>query len=233
MPTGTGAAVPRIVQPAKRLASNSLQVKASDKKVTTILSPILMALPQSSSSTGVCTVTKAQLDGTERAPSAESAKATLHDHNMSLQGPSCTVGLEVNASVQPPLVTESHARMTKSKFSDRGASLKKDELKTNEPANQGKDGAGTNAARRDSLVADPSRIVGPEGQALQSRPSVSLGEEETDQAGKSVHLAQVEPAVTVHWFAHGDGSSGRNHDSCPDNSLGYHEAKEWKEAAST
>ncbi len=53
----------------------------------------------------------------------------LHDSDMSLWGPSHVAGLEVNTLVQPLLVMESHARMSKSK-SSLGKALMKNDNKT-------------------------------------------------------------------------------------------------------
>ncbi len=83
-----------------------------------------MAKPQLSGSSGVHAVTQARPGGTGKAPSTDSVKATLYDRDVSPQGPSCAVGLEVNAQVQPPLLMESHARISKSKSPLGEASMK-------------------------------------------------------------------------------------------------------------
>ncbi len=57
-------------------------------------------------------------------PSTDSAKAALHDRKVSPWGPSCAAGIEVNATVQPPLVMESHARRSKCKSPLGEASMK-------------------------------------------------------------------------------------------------------------
>ncbi len=106
--------------------------------------------------------------------------------------------------------------------------------KTPEPVGQGNDGADTTeAVRRDSLLTDPSRTVGPEEQTLRSRPSISKSQEGTGWAGKSVSTAQVEPAVPARIRGQDqDGPSSAVIDSRPDHSFGYRGAEERKEAAS-
>ncbi len=68
---------------------------------------------------------------------------------------------------------------------------------------------------------------------MQSRTSASKSQEGAGETGKSIHLAQVKPAVPDR--THGierDGPSCAVIHSHPNNSSGYREAKERKEAAS-
>ncbi len=108
--------------------------------------------------------------------------------------------------------------------------------KTPKPVGQGKDGAGTTeVARRDSLLADTSRSVGPrEEQALQSCPNVSKLQGGTGWADKSVHSAQVEPSAPARISSQDQGRPPTaDTGSRLTNSLGYHGAKEdRKEVAS-
>ncbi len=152
--------------------------------------------------------------GVEQAPSASSDEVALLDGKAPPQGSSCAASSEgIGSSAETSPDTERIARTSKFKSPRAGASTKTEASqhggqrtvgaqemalteKTPEPVGQGKDGADAiNAARRDSLVADPSRTVGPEEQTLRSRPSASKSQEGADRAGKSVHSAQVESAV--------------------------------------
>lgn len=56
-----------------------------------------------------------------------SDEATLHNSEVTPQGPSRASSSEGIASAEPPLVTELIARKSKSKFPTMGASMKKDE----------------------------------------------------------------------------------------------------------
>ncbi len=107
--------------------------------------------------------------------------------------------------------------------------------KTLELVGQGKNGADAiEAARRDSLLADPSRTVGPEEQTSRSRLSVSKSQEGAGRTGKSVRSAQVEPAASTRICGQNQGSpSPAVIESHPDNSSGYRGAEDRKEAAST
>ncbi len=106
--------------------------------------------------------------------------------------------------------------------------------KTPEPVGQGKNGADAiEAARRDSLLADPSQTIGLEGQTSRSRTSVSKSQEGTSRAGKSVSMAQVEPAASARICSQDQGGpSSAVIDSHPDHPSGYRGADERKEAAS-
>ncbi len=238
----------------KRLASSSSPVKASNEKATTISPPILTTTHQSRPPFGEfqAAVTNAQSDGAEQAPSANSDEVALLVGKVPPWGSSRTTSLEgiaIGGETSPG--TEWNMRRLKSKSPREEASTKAEASqrggqrtvgaqeaapteKTPEPVGQGKDGADAiEAARRDSLVADPSRTVGPEEQTSQSRPSASKSQEGAGQAGKSVHSAQVEPAVPDRTYGMDwDGPSSAVIDSHPDNSSGYRGAKERKEATS-
>ncbi len=59
-------------------------------------------------------------------------------------------------------------------------------------------------------VYSNSRIGGPEGSGLRSKPSASIGSRGTGWAGKTIHSAQVEPVVPARSFAIGDDPLLRN-----------------------
>ncbi len=79
----------------------------------------------------------------------------------------------------------------------------------------------------------PLRVIGPEEQTLRGRTSASKSQEGAGETGKSVHSAQVKPAVPDRTYGmERDGPFRAVIDSHPDNSSGYREAEERKEAAS-
>ncbi len=161
----------------KRPASSSSQVNASNEKTTIISSPILTTMHQSRPPLGEfqAAVTHAQSDGAERAPSVNSDEAALSDDKVPPQGSSRTVsveGIAIGSETSPG--TERNARRLKSKSPQVEASTNAEASqrtgrrtvgaqevapteKTPEPVGQGKNGTdATEAARRDSLLADPS-----------------------------------------------------------------------------
>ncbi len=77
-----------------------------------------------SDSLEVLATAQLQPDGADEALCTDSEKAVLRDGNVSPQGPSCAEDLEANASAQPPLVMESHTRMSEFKSPLEEASMK-------------------------------------------------------------------------------------------------------------
>ncbi len=198
-------------------------------------------------------MTCARLDGAEQAPGANSDEAALLDSKVPPRGSShatSSEGIAVEGKTSPG--TEQNARRLKSKSPQVEASTKTEASqrggqrtvrtqeaatteKTPEPVGQGKDGTdATEAARRDSLLADPSRTIGLEEQTSRSRLSVSKSQEGTGQTGKTVCSAQVEPAASARISGQDrSGPSSAGIESHPDNSSRYRGAEERKEAAST
>ncbi len=197
-------------------------------------------------------VTRAQSDGAEQALSASSDEAALPDGKVPPWGSSRATSIEgIAADGKTSPGTERNVRRLKSKSPRVEASTKAEASQRggrrtvgaqeaaptetmHEPVGQGKDGTEPiEAARRDSLVADTSQTVGPEEKTLQSRPSISMSQEGTGRAGKSVHSAQVEPAASARICSQDQG--GPSHagiESHPNNSPGYRGAEERKEDAS-
>ncbi len=131
----------------------------------------------------------AQSEGAEQAPSANSDQAALPNGKVPPQGSSHTTSTEeiaIEGETSPGM--ERNVRRLKSKSPRAGDSTKAEASqqggrrtigaqeaalteKMPEPIGQGKNGADTiKVARRDSLVANPSRTVGPEEQTSQSCP---------------------------------------------------------------
>ncbi len=82
----TGAADPRICQPAKCSTSNSSRAKVGNDKSPTIVTPTIMAKHQSRPSpSGTAAVTNAQPGRAEQAPGANSDEAFLSDDEMPVQ----------------------------------------------------------------------------------------------------------------------------------------------------
>ncbi len=232
----------------KRRPSSSSRVNALNEKATTISSPILMMMHQSRPSLGEfqAAVMNARSDGAEQAPSANSDEAALLVGKVPPRGSSCAASSEgIGRGTKTSPGTERNTRQLKSKSPRAEASTKTEAsqrggrrtVRAQEAAptekmpklvGQGKDGADAiDAARRSSLLADPSRIVGPEEQTSRSRPSASKSQEGAGQTGKPVHSAQVKPAVPDHTYGMDwDGPSRAVIDSHPNNSSGYREAKE-------
>ncbi len=138
--------------------------------------------------------------------------------------------------IQKILQTQTRLSLTREFASLTTAPTEWTTKKTDEPIGQGKDGADAiEVARRDSLLADPSRSIGPrEEQTLRSRPSVSKSQGGTGQTGKSVHSAQVEPSASTCISGQDQGRPpNADTESRLTNSLGYRGAEEdRKEAAS-
>ncbi len=195
----------------------------------------------------------ARSDGAERVPSVSSDEAALLVGKVPPRGSSRAASSEgIGRGAETSPGTERNARTsmfksprteasTKTEASQRGgrrtigAQEAAPTETTHEPVGQGKDGAdATDAARRSSLLADPSRVVGPEEQTSRSQTSASKSQEGAGPTGKSVHLAQVKPAVPDCTYGMDWGGPSRAvTDSHPDNSSGYREAEEREEAAST
>ncbi len=242
-------------KPTKRPASSSSQANTSIEKVTTISSPVVTMMHQSRPPLGEfqAAVMHARSDGAEQAPGANCDQAALLDGKAPPRGSSratSSEGIAIEGKTSPG--TERNARRLKSKSPRTEASTKTEASqqggqrtvgaqevapteKTPEPVGQGKDGTdATEAARRDSLLADPSRTVGLEEQTLRSRPSISKSQEGTGRTGKSICSAQVKPAASARIRGQDQGGpSSAVIESHPDNSSRYRGAEERKEAAST
>ncbi len=88
----------------KHLASNSSRVKALNKKMTTILSPILMMTHQLRPPLREfqAAVTNAQSDRAERVPGANSDEAALLVGKVPPRGSSRAMSLEASTKASPP-----------------------------------------------------------------------------------------------------------------------------------
>ncbi len=118
---------------------------------------------------------------------ADSAKAVLHNGNMSPRGSSHAGGSEVNTLAQLPLVTGSHTRRLESKSSS-GETLTKDTLNTM------CSGPKTKSPMSASPQQDNGGYQVGAGPGWGQNDSQDLG---AGRAGKTVHSAQVEPAVSL------------------------------------
>ncbi len=187
----------RTTQLTKFSASNSSRVKAVSDKALTIVPPIIMVIVPPSDSLEACAMARLQPDGADEALCADSEKAMLCNSNMSPQGPSHAEDLKVNASAQPALVTESHARRSESK-SPLEEALTKHTMKTvcNRPIAQSCDlqlskSPGSVTQHQDDGWDQVGR--GPE---VGMRNDLLSPKETGLMTGNSVHSVQVEPVVS-------------------------------------
>ncbi len=188
----------------KRPASNSLRAKASNKKMTTISSPILMTMHQSRPPLEEfqAAVMNAQLDGAEQAPSVNSDEAALLVGKVPPQGSSHTAssegvarggetspGTERNtrtSKFKSPSNAEASTKAFISRDQSRGLHPQKHELLTTEGR------LGTPNETQDPMEAQASY----EGWGV------------SDRAGKSVLMAQVESSISAR-------ISGQDQDDTP------------------
>ncbi len=188
----------------KRPASNSSRAKASKEKTTTILSPILTTTHQSRPLSGEfqAAVTNARSDGAERAPSAGSDEAALLVGKVPPWGSSRAASLEgiaIGGETSPG--TERNART--SKFKSPG----KTEASTKTPTSHDQSW-GLHPQKHELLMTEgrlgtPNETQDPRG----ARASYE-GWGVSDQAGKSILMAQVESSVSAR-------ISGQDQDDAP------------------
>ncbi len=191
----TGAVDPRLAQPTKHLASNSLRANAFDDKSSTIMTPVITASVER------------RLDGKE-------------DHE-ALQDPDATSPMVEDPRIRSPAASCENSGSTTEKAARTGWAERQTRTVTKRPE------------LPEESAPYPSRVVGPEEQTLRGRPSASNSPEGAGETGKSVHSAQVKPAVPDRTYGMDwDGPSRAVIDSHPDNSSGFRKAEEREEAAS-
>ncbi len=189
----------------KRPASNSLRAKASNKKTTTILSPILTTTRQSRPSLGKfqAAVTNAQLDGAERAPSANSDEAALLVGKVPPWGSSPAVsseGIAIGGETSPG--TERNARTSQSKSPGKTAAA----TKTFPSHDQSR---GPHPQKHELLMTEGRLGTPNETQDPMEAQASNEGRGVGDlHAGKSVLTAQAESSVSAR-------ISGQDQDDAP------------------